>query len=140
MICRSSFIVLWALGAVISAIPAHAQLNDDARYSIMRPERGEPKESPQPWLLPKYRSPRGTVQHVVIPPPARVPRARSELPPPIYVPETGRVLPNLPTVSGSGPGGAETAQDRAVRCAGQASSYGQAAGNRSAYIGGCINQ
>ena len=56
------------------------------------------------------------------------------------VPETGRVLPNLPTVSGSGADGAETSQDRAVRCAHQAGVYGQAAGNPSAYIGSCINQ
>ncbi|MEI8275112.1 MAG: hypothetical protein WCG00_03860 [Hyphomicrobiales bacterium] len=36
--------------------------------------------------------------------------------------------------------GAETGQDRASRCAHQAGVYGQAAGNREAYVGGCINQ
>ena len=61
------------------------------------------------------------------------------LPPPIVVPETGRVLPNLPMI-GSGPGGAETSQDRATRCAHQSGVYGEAAGNRNAYIGSCINQ
>ena len=62
------------------------------------------------------------------------------MPPPLYVPQTGRVLPNLPSVSGSGPNGAETSQDRAFRCAHQAGVYGPAAGDRSAYIGSCINQ
>ena len=62
------------------------------------------------------------------------------LPPPIVVPQTGRVLPNLPTVPGAGPGGRETFQDRAARCAHQAGVYGQAAGDRNSYIGTCINQ
>ncbi len=137
---RYPLIALLALTAIMSALPARAQLNDDQRYSIMKPEPGEPREAPQPGLLPKYKSPRGTVQHVVIPPPAATPRRRAEVPPPIVVPETGRVLPNLPTVSGSGPNGAETSQDRAARCAHQAGVYGQAAGNPSAYIGSCINQ
>ena len=37
-------------------------------------------------------------------------------------------------------GGVETYQDRAARCAHQAGVYGQAAGDRNAYIGSCINQ
>jgi hypothetical protein len=78
---------------------------------------------------------------VKIPRPTRAPERRAVNPPPIYVPPTGRALPNLPTVSGSGPGGSETYQDRAVRCAHQAGAYGTAAtGNRTAYIGSCINQ
>jgi len=75
------------------------------------------------------------------PPPSQqvvVPRAR-EMPPPVVVPETGRVLPNLPMI-GSGPDGAETSQDRAIRCQHQAGVYGDAAGNRNAYVGSCINQ
>ena len=48
------------------------------------------------------------------------------------VPQTGRTLPNLPSVSGAGPNGAETSQDRAARCAHQAGVYGQAAGDRNA--------
>ena len=75
------------------------------------------------------------------PPPSQqvvTPRA-AEVPPPIVVPQTGQVLPNLPTI-GSGPGGAETSQDRAVRCSHQAGVYGPAAGDRNAYVGGCINQ
>jgi hypothetical protein len=62
------------------------------------------------------------------------------VPPPLYVPQTGQVLPNMPTISGAGPRGAETSQDRAVRCANQAGVYGAAAGNPSGYIGSCINQ
>ena len=64
------------------------------------------------------------------------PARRAAVPPSIYVPETGRTLPNLP----SGPG-AETTQDKSVRCAHQAGVYGPSAtGNPNAYIGSCINQ
>ena len=63
----------------------------------------------------------------------------SALPPPLVVPQTGQALPNLPMI-GSGPGGTETSQDRALRCAHQAGVYGAAAGDRNAYVGGCINQ
>ena len=65
---------------------------------------------------------------------------RPVTPPPLYVPETGRALPNLPTI-GAGPGGSETSQDKAVRCAHQAGVYGPSAtGNPAGYIGSCINQ
>jgi hypothetical protein len=112
---------------------AGAQSGDEP-YTIMRPEQLEP------WLAPKYKSPRGTRKHVVIPPPAQVPRSRAAVPPPLYVPETGRTLPNLPSVAPSGPNATETYQDRAARCAHQAGVYGQAAGNPGAYLGSCINQ
>ncbi|HET7848595.1 MAG TPA: hypothetical protein VFL51_05980 [Pseudolabrys sp.] len=62
------------------------------------------------------------------------------VPPAIHVPQTGRTLPNLPTISGSGPNGRETYQDRATRCVHQAGVYGPAAGNRNAYIGACVTQ
>ena len=128
-------IVAFAMvGAVVSA---HAQ-SDDERYTIMRPEKSVAK--PEPWLAPKYKSARGTRHHVVIPQPAPAPQLRTAVPPPLYVPQTGQVLPNLPAISGSGPGGAETSQDRAARCAHQAGVYGQAAGDRTSYIGSCINQ
>jgi hypothetical protein len=133
MASRFPFIALLALAAVTSAVPAQAQSDDD-RYTIMRPEPSEP------WLPPNYKSPRGSRNHVVNPRPAPTPQTRVTVPPPLYVPQTGQLLPNLPTVSGSGPGGAETSQDRAVRCAHQAGVYGQAAGDRNAYVGGCINQ
>ena len=49
-------------------------------------------------------------------------------------------MPNLPTVSGSGRGGAETFQDRASRYAHQARVFGQSGGDRGSYIGACVNQ
>lgn len=131
--------------ALLMAVPppsVQAQA-DDGRYSIMVPENGAASKAREPWLAPKYKSPRGTRKHVKVPSPepAPVPRQRAQAPPPIVVPETGRVLPNLPTISGAGPNGSETYQDRALRCAHQAGAYGPAAtGNRGTYIGTCINQ
>ncbi len=122
------FLLAMMLAALFT--PVHAQ-SDDGRYDIMVPE---------PQLPPKYKSPRGSTEHVVIPPPAQVPQPRAGVPAPLYVPETGRLLPNLPTPAPSGPHGTETTQDRAARCAHQAGVYGQAAGDRNAYIGSCINQ
>jgi hypothetical protein len=136
---RYPTIAMLALAATISGAPARAA-SDDSRYTIMVPEKDAKSDKPEPWLAPKYKSPRGTPEHVVMPQSKSAPPKRAAVPPPMMVPETGRVLPNLPTVSGSGPNGGETYQDRAVRCAHQAGVYGQAAGNPSAYIGGCINQ
>ena len=108
---------LLMLTAVVSATPSHAQSDDD-RYTIMRPE------TPEPWLLPKYKSPRGTRRHVVTPEKIPEPQTRTTtVPPPMLVPQTGQVLP-----------------DRAVRCANQAGVYGSAAGNPSGYVNSCINQ
>lgn len=137
---RAHPIVLALLTMLVAAPPAHAQSGDDP-YTIMKPEPGALPEKPEPWLAPKYQSPRGTRQHISVPRPAtpKVPTT-PKVPPPIVVPETGRVLPNLPPVSPSGPNGTETFQDRAARCAHQAGVYGEAAGNRTAYIGTCINQ
>lgn len=87
-----------------------------------------------------YPAPLPPPLHYVPPPSQEVAIPRPAVPPPIVVPETGRVLPNFPTVSGSGPGGRETSQDRAVRCAHQAGVYDAMAGNRNTYIGTCINQ
>jgi hypothetical protein len=42
---------------------AQAQ-SEDERYNIMRAEPGHPEELPTPWLPPKYKSPRGSKQHV----------------------------------------------------------------------------
>jgi hypothetical protein len=139
MMLRFPLISLLALAAIMPVLPAQAQ-TDDERYTIMRPEKGTRPEQPEPWLAPKYKSPRGTPQHVVIPQPSSVQQFPPAVPPPMYVPQTGQVLPNLPSVSGSGPRGAETSQDRAMRCAHQAGVYGSAAGDRNAYVGGCINQ
>jgi hypothetical protein len=144
MMRAPSAILLVVLAAVL-AMPARAQrgdgydiMRDD--YSIMVPEKGHKAEKPEPWLAPKYKSPRGTVKRVTTPKPTIVQPPSAALPPPIVVPQTGRALPNLPTVPGSGRGGAETYQDRAARCAHQAGVYGQAAGDRNTYIGTCINQ
>ena len=123
--------VVAMLAALVPVLPAGAQSDDDDRYTIMRPE---------PWLPPKYQSPRGSRQHVVPTPPVPVPQPRASVPPPLYVPETGRTLPNLPNLAPSGPHGTETYQDRAARCAHQAGVYGAAAGDRSTYINSCINQ
>jgi hypothetical protein len=135
-------IVLLMLALGVPA--ASAQTNaDPGTIDIMRPE--------QPSPAPKHKTRRGSSSMVYPtplpkpqgfnPPPSQqlVTPGPPALPPPIVVPETGRVLPNLPSI-GSGPGGAETSQDRAARCAHQASVYGDAAGNRNAYVGGCINQ
>jgi|SRR6185369_5407246 len=117
--------------AGLVAAPVRAQ-SDGERYTIMRPE---------PSLLPTYKSPRGTRQQVKPVRPLRVPEAGvAPAPPPIIAPRTGVALPNLPTISPSGPGGRETYQDRAGRCAHQAGVYGPAVGDRNAYIGTCINQ
>jgi len=140
---RTSTLVVFLALTAFWAGPACAQTNNDIlgdNYSIMKPEKGARPAQPEPWLAPKYKSPRGTVQHVVIPRSRSIEPPRTTVPPPIVVPQTGQVLPNLPTVQGSGPRGAETFQDRASRCAHQAGVYGQAAGNRNAYVGTCINQ
>lgn len=137
-----TMIVMLALTAVLAG-PVRAQSNNDIlgdNYSIMKPEKGARPSQPEPWLAPKYKSPRGTVKHVVIPRSKAIEPPNTAVPPPIVVPQTGQVIPNLPTVQGSGPRGAETFQDRASRCAHQAGVYGQAAGDRNAYVGTCINQ
>jgi hypothetical protein len=134
-------VALFFISALPSA-PARAQAGDimGDNYSIMVPERGSKRELPEPWLAPKYRSPRGTVKHVVLPKSKIVTPPNAAVPPSVFVPQTGRTFQNLPTVSGSGPGGAETFQDRSARCAHQAGVYGQAAGNAGNYMGSCVNQ
>ena len=87
----------------------------------------------------KYKSPSGTVNRVKLPKSTVVPMPNAQVPPDLYVPQTGKVVPNLPTVSGSGRGGAETFQDRAARCAHQAGVFGQGA-DRGSYMGACVNQ
>ncbi len=131
MVRRLPLVAFAALTLLASALPARAQSNDDGVPDIMRPE---------PWLAPKYKSPAGTPQrpNTVRPSPAQ-PRIAVP-PPPIYVPQTGRLLPNMPAVSPAGPGGRETFQDRAARCHHQAGSYGADAGDRTGYIGSCVNQ
>ena len=121
------------------AQPVHAA---DDIYNIMKPEAGARPAISEPWLAPKYESPRGTIQRPVAPRPPRVETRRiPDVPPPIVVPQTGRSLPNLqPVVPGAGVGGRETSQDRAMRCTHQAGIYGAQAGDRSSYITTCVNQ
>ncbi|HEY0223585.1 MAG TPA: hypothetical protein VGC38_03645 [Pseudolabrys sp.] len=127
---------------ILPAPLAHAQTVSDP-YTIMAPEPGT-----QP---PKHKTRRGSSNTVYPtplpapekfnPPPSRTvtPLRPANVPPAYVVPQTGQALPNLP-MYGSGPGGSETSQDRAVRCSHQAGVYGAAAGDRNAYVGGCINQ
>jgi hypothetical protein len=132
---KLSMIILICLSTAL-ATPSAAQsgniLSDD--YSIMVPEKGSKRSQPEPWLAPKYKSPRGTVKH------AHVPKSRIVSPPSgtvsssVYVPQTGRTFQNLPTVGR----GIETSQDRAIRCSHQAGVYGQAGANRGTYMGACF--
>jgi hypothetical protein len=162
---RGSLILL-----VVLALAAPAVAGDGGgTINIMRPEPGTPaakqkikhrhgrKSAAEPEATEpkgygvKQDSRRGSSNPVYPAPlpgpqaPARLPRIetpsrRATVPPPLYVPETGRTLPNLPTI-GAGPGGAETTQDKSVRCAHQAGVYGpNASGNPAGYIGSCINQ
>jgi hypothetical protein len=127
--------------ATMFAAPARAQsdiMSDN--YSIMVPEKGYKPSPPEPWLAPKYKSPRGAVKRVTIPKTTTVSPPNTQVPPDLYVPQTGRTVPNLPTVSGSGRGGVETFQDRAMRCSHQAGVFGQAAGDRGSYMGTCLSQ
>jgi hypothetical protein len=126
--------------AALATTPAVAQtgniLGDD--YSIMVPEKGSKQDVPEPWLAPKYKSPRGTVDQVRIPKAKTVRPPRATDPGYVYVPQTGRTFQNLPSLPGSGRGGAETSQDRAIRCTHQAGVYGQVGANRGSYMGSCL--
>jgi hypothetical protein len=134
--------VLLALACAMPAAASHAQSDDD-RYTIMRPEKPGPMQkfkSQYGSSNPVYPTPLPAPQGYIPPRSHEVKTHPTAVPPNMYVPQTGQVLPNLPTVSGSGRGGAETSQDRAVRCAHQAGVYGAAAGDRNAYVGSCVNQ
>src|SRR5262245_17812139 len=96
------------------------------------------REQPEPWLAPKYKSPRGTQKHVRIPKSKTVSSPGVAVPSSVYVPQTRRTFQNLPTQPGSGPSGAETFQDRAMRCSHQAGVYGQVGANRGTYMGSCL--
>jgi len=129
--------------AVALIVPAAAQAQQkDPNWVIMAPEPGRPPEMPQPWITPTYKSPRGLPQHVRTRRHRRHVESRrlSEPPPPIIVPQTGLAVPTLPTLSPSGPHGTETFQDKALRCTHQAGAYSALAGDRSTYIGSCVNQ
>jgi hypothetical protein len=126
-----SGMVLIVLSFIASAA---AGVLDDSSYSIMKPEPNPP------GVVNRYKSPHGTKKHVTVPKRAPdKPRHIPQMPPPIISPQTGQALPSLPpAIPGSGVGGRETGQDRAMRCAHQAGMYGQTAGPN--YLGACINQ
>ena len=123
---------LLILTALAPSAPLRAQSNDG--LSIMQPDPY------RPGVGQTYRSPSELNRMQQTPRLPSPSQRRTAPPPPIYVPQTGAVLPNMPTISGSGPRGAETSQDRAVRCAHQAGAYGDAAGDRNAYLGSCVTQ
>jgi hypothetical protein len=132
---------LTVIAAVAALTPPAAVASDDSPYSIMRPEPATP------GVAPPYRSPRGSGQHVKplpkSPPKAKPSRQRTYAPPPpIVVPETGRVVPSVPPVPrGSVPGGgAENFGDRAARCAHQGGLAGLPNDQQNSYMGTCINQ
>jgi hypothetical protein len=140
MMRKLSMIMLIGLSAGL-VMPTLAQpgtiLSDD--YSIMVPEKGSKRQAAkpkisEPWLAPKYKSPRGTVQDVRIPKSKTVSPQKTINPGSVFVPQTGRTFENLPTTSP----GRETFQDRAIRCTHQAGVYGQVGGNRGAYMGSCL--
>jgi hypothetical protein len=110
----------------------------------------EPKTAPKvrKHAKKKARKARGSSNPVYPAPlprpqkPAPVPRLQAapprgrDVPPALLVPQTGRLLPNLPPA-----GGSETLQERSVRCAHQAGVYGPAlTGDQGSYIRSCINQ
>jgi len=132
--------VLLALLSGMLTTTAHAQSGDilGDNYGIMVPEKGSKHHQPEPWLAPKYKSPRGTTQHVKIPKSQIVSPPRATVPSSVYVPQTGKTFQTLPTLPGSGPGGTETFQDRAARCTHQAGVYGQYGVNRGSYMGSCL--
>ena len=160
-----SLLILLLLMLVLTAPAVAIGPDADGNYNIMKPEPGTPaakhrarkpaeverETTPSKGFGVKEDTRRGSSDNVYptpLPKPDRpLPVPRQELarpaakgPPPLYVPDTGRPLPNLPSV-GHGPGGAETFQDKAARCAHQAGIYGpRNTGNPNAYIGGCVNQ
>src|SRR5262245_40279271 len=113
---KPSMIMLIVLSVAL-VTPAPAQTGNilSDNYSIMVPEKGSKQkaskqkvsktEQPEPWLAPKYKSPRGTVEKV------RIPKSKIVSPPSaidpgyVYVPQTGRTFQNLPSLPGSGAGG-----------------------------------
>jgi hypothetical protein len=154
MMHKRSMIIVIFLSAALPT-PTLAQTRDilGDNYSIMVPEKGSKRqvskhqvskhqvskrEQPEPWLAPKYKSPRGTVKQARIPKSRIVNPPSGSIPSSVYVPQTGRTFQNVPTVPGAGPGGAETFQDRAVRCTHQAGVYGQSGAGRGAYMGSCL--
>lgn len=110
-------------------------------YSIMAPEPGA-AAPPEPWLPPRYQSPRGLPQQPGVrepPPPVPPPSVQIHRPAPPIVLPNGQVVPNLPPLrQGVVPdGGTETFSDRASRCATQSAINGVPADQQSTYMNSC---
>ena len=136
--------------AIAAPAPAAELASDSGTINIMKPEqppaaKQKPKKSHKarrgssnpvyPTPLPRPQAPLPLPRQKAVTP------HRPKPPPPLYVPQTGRLLPNLPHVTGGGPAGRETFQDRAARCVHQSGVYGpNATGDRGNYIRSCINQ
>lgn len=105
---------------------------DSGNYNIMAPE---------PWLPPKYQSPRGLPQRPknARPRPTPPPSVDIAKPAPPIVLQDGRSVPNLPPVrQGIVPGGGrETFGDRAARCAHQSGLFGVPMGQQNTYMHFC---
>jgi hypothetical protein len=158
---RQALFVFAVLAATCAASAAWAQArSDDGTISIMR-EEGAPTPRHKAAKAkhrakhqgkarhargssnPVYPMPLPAPQRPLAVPQYRVPVVRpAPTQPPLFVPQTGRTLPNLPPSGrGLGPGGTESFQQRAARCHQQAGIYGpNATGSPSAYINSCINQ
>src|SRR5262245_27871981 len=128
--------MIGVLAAVVGAAlvsSAAAQGYKGYPYSIMVPE--------EPWLAPKFKSPRGLKQTVTpprvapAPPPAQIAKPA----PPIVLPGVTNPIPNLaPVPRGSVPGGgSETFGDRVSRCAQQGAAFGVPGDKSSVYAHTC---
>lgn len=146
---RGPVIALLALALAAPALAAESG-TDGGTINIMKPEKPAPAKKKPTKKSTKTRKARGSSSPVYPIPlpgpqkPAPIPHIEKakpgvRTPPPLYVPQTGRLVPNQPAV-GSGPGGRETFQDRAARCVNQAGINAPLIGDRDSYIRSCINQ
>jgi hypothetical protein len=145
---RGPVIILLALALVTPALAAEPAA-DGGTINIMKPEKSAPAKKKSTKTHKARRGSSNPVYPIPLPKPQAplplphqqaVTPHRPKAPPPLYVPQTGRLLPNLPA-TGSGAGGAETFQDRAARCVHQSGVYGpNATGDPGSYIRSCINQ
>ena len=131
--CRLS---LGPLCRAILTAPALAQtaISLATITCIMVPEPGHKSSQPEPWLAPKYKSPRGTPQTCEAPDIRRSSRRRTRRSRrrSVCPPKPGGCCRTCPRCPGRDAGRRDR-QDRALRCAHQAGVYGQAAGGRGNY-------
>jgi hypothetical protein len=145
---QGPLIVLLVLTLAAPAFSAEPG-DDSGTINIMRPEPKAPATKQSHTAKKKTRKVRRGSSNPVYPTPLPGPQAPlplpqqqtvaprgKEVPPALLVPQTGRLLPNLPAA-----GGTETLQDKSVRCAHQAGVYGPSlTGDPGSYIRSCINQ